>query len=71
MSDLFIALFIHQTHSLVNYIIDIEINKARSLALKEVLVSSGRECVKIAKKEWNKGIWECGRRRVMAEEITE
>ena len=51
MSDSFIALFTHQIHSLVNYVIDIEINKARSLALKEVLVSSGRECVKIAKKE--------------------
>lgn len=53
----FIALLIHQTHSLVNYILDIEINKAKSLSLKEVLVSSQRESIKIATEEWDKGIW--------------
>lgn len=66
MSDSFIALCIHQTHSLVNYVIDIEINKVRSLVLKEVLVSSEREGVKIAKKERNKGIWDCGRKLMAA-----
>ena len=66
MSDSFIALCIHQTHSLVNYVINIEINKVRSLVLKEVLVSSEREGVKIAKKEWNKGIWDCGRKLMAA-----
>lgn len=57
--DWMIYLLFHSfiKQSLVNYVLDIEINKAKGPAEKEVFVSSGTECVKIDTKEWDEGIW--------------